>query len=62
MEHHCFTRASRSSDEGNSSVISEDAGPVGDDRFSGVGDNDLAEVLSEEESEGGREKQPSTRD
>ena len=54
-KHHCFTRASCSSDEGSSAVISGDMGPVGDDRLSGVGDeDDVAEVLSEEESEGGR--------
>jgi len=54
-KHHCFTRASCSSDEGSSAVISGDIGPVGDDRLcSGVGDeDDVAEVLSEEISEGG---------
>ena len=53
-KHHCFTRASCNSDEG-SSVISGDIGPVGDDRlFFGVDDeDDEAEVLAEELSEGG---------
>ena len=47
-KHHCFARASCSSDEGSSAVIS------GDDRLSGVGDeDDVADVLSKEESEGG---------
>jgi hypothetical protein len=53
-KHHCFTRASCNSDEG-SSVISGDIGAVGDDRlFFGVDDeDDDAEVLAEEDSEGG---------
>jgi hypothetical protein len=53
-KHHCFTRASCNSDEG-SSVISGDIGPVGDDwAFFGVDDeDDEAEVLAEELSEGG---------
>lgn len=53
-KHHCFTRASCNSDEG-SSVISGDIGPVGDDRLCfGVDDeDDEAEVLAEELSEGG---------
>ena len=55
-KHRCFTRALCSSDEGSSAAIS------GDDRLSGVGDeDDVADVLSEEESEGG-ERQPSARD
>ena len=53
-KHHCFTRASCNSDEG-SSVTSGDIGPVGEDRlFFGVDDeDDEAEVLTEEVSEGG---------
>jgi len=53
-KHHCFTRASCSSDEGNS-VTSGDIGAVGDDRLClGVDDeDDEAEVLAEEVSEGG---------
>lgn len=53
-KHHCLTRASCNSDEG-SSVISGDIGAVGDDRlFFGVDDeDDEAEVLAEEVSEGG---------
>jgi len=53
-KHHCFTRASCNSDEG-SSVMSGDIGPVGDNRlFFGVDDeDDDAEVLAEEVSEGG---------
>jgi len=53
-KHHCFTRASCNSDEG-SSVISGDIGPVGEDRlFFGVDDeDDEAEVLTEDVSEGG---------
>ena len=54
VKHHCFTRASCNSDEGNS-VINGDIGPVGDDRlWLGVDDeDDEAEVLTEEVSEGG---------
>ena len=54
-KHHCLTRASCNSEEG-SSVISGDIGPVGDDRlFFGVDEeDDDAEVLAEEISEGGR--------
>ena len=53
-KHHCFTRASCNSEEG-SSVNSGDIGPVGDDRLTlGVDEeDDEAEVLSEEDSEGG---------
>jgi hypothetical protein len=53
-KHHCFTRASCNSDEG-SSVISGDIGRVGDDRLCfGVDDeDDEAEVLAEEDNEGG---------
>ena len=53
-KHHCFTRASWSSDDG-SSVTSGDIGPVGDDRLLiGVDDEeDEAEVVTEEVSEGG---------
>ena len=53
-KHHCFTRASCNSDEG-SSFTSGDIGPVGDDRLLlGVDDeDDEAEVLREEVSEGG---------
>ena len=53
-KHHCFTRASWSSDEGGS-VTNGDIGPVGDDRLLiGVDDEeDEAEVLTEEVSEGG---------
>ena len=54
MKHHGFTRASCSSDEGSSAIVSGDMGSVGDDQLSGVGnEDDVAEVLSEEESEGG---------
>jgi hypothetical protein len=53
-KHHCFTRASCNSNEG-SSATSGDIGPVGDDwLFCGVDDeDDDAEVLTEEVSEGG---------
>jgi hypothetical protein len=53
-KHHCFTRASCNSDEG-SSVTNGDIGPVGDDRLClGVDDEeDEAEVLAEDVSEGG---------
>jgi hypothetical protein len=53
-KHHCFTRASCSSGEGNS-VISGDIGPVGEDRLLlGVDEEeDDAEVLTEDVSEGG---------
>jgi len=53
-KHHCFTRASCSSDEG-SSATSGDMGRVGDDRLLiGVDDEeDEAEVLTEQVSEGG---------
>jgi len=53
-KHHCFTRASCNWEEG-SSVINGDIGAVGEDRlFFGVDDaEDEAEVLAEEDSEGG---------
>jgi hypothetical protein len=53
-KHHCLTRASCKSDEG-SSVTRGDVGAVGDDRlFFGVDEeDDEAEVLAEEDSEGG---------
>ena len=53
-KHHCLTRASCNSDEGNS-VTSGDIGPVGDDRLLlGVDEEEEeAEVLAEEVREGG---------
>jgi len=53
-KHHCLTRASCNSDEG-SSVTRGDIGAVGDVRLIfGVDDeDDEAEVLAEEDSEGG---------
>jgi hypothetical protein len=51
-KHHCFTRASCNSDEG-SSFNSGDIGPVGDDRLGVDDEEDEAEVLTEEVSEGG---------